>query len=264
MQSPPPIRVAAAAPALVSVAGAGASASAQDTASALEALLEIKNSPPSAFGTPLLQVPTPTTAQQLGAASTTTSSVANLQIPTTIPIAGALIPARPTSTPMHQNAASAMLPSHLLAPRHYRHKDISVPTSAVTIYKPPTSTTHTNASGVFVPPGTNTFHSTMRSPVHPSRLPMAGMAAVSPPTVKSPTSTSSVREEEIKAALTSKPQRGKKRDNLTAEERKELTKTRNREHARTTRCVSSYLTFVLLFYACCGGSVHFIDRSAVL
>lgn len=229
MQSPLPIRAAAAAPATV----AFASVSAQDTASALEALLEIKNSPPSAFGTPVLPVQTPTTAQQLGATSTT-SSMTNLQIPTTIPITGVDITSTSRPTPMLQTATSTMLPSHLLAPRHFRHKETSVPTSAVTIYNHPTRAAHTNISGVLVSPGAKALHSTINSPVPPSHLPIAGMAAVFPPPAKSPTS-SSVREKEIKAALTSKPQRGKKRDNLTAEERKELTKTRNREHARTTR-----------------------------
>ena len=238
MQSPPPIRVAGVAPATTTVA-VSASASARDTATALEALLEIKNSPPSAFGTPTLQVPIPATA-----AASATSRVANLQIPTTIhvPTAGAVTgTSRPT--PMHLNAASAMLPSHLLlAPRRHRQTEISAPTSAVMICNHPTSTTGSNASGRLVPPGAKALHSTINSPSH---LPIAGTAAVvSPPTstspAKSPTSPTSVREEEIKAALTSKPQRGKKRDNLTAEERKELTKTRNREHARTTRCAQSY------------------------
>ena len=241
MQSPPPIRAAAAAAAPAPATVASVSAQDTRTASALEALLEIKNSPPSAFGTPVLQMPTPTIAQQLGTASTcTTRSVANLQMPTPIhvPITGADITPRPT--PMHQTATSAMLPSHLLAPRHYHHKEISVPTSVVTIYNHPTSTTH-NAFGMLVPPGAKKLHSTISSPVQSSQED----AVVSPPTAKSPSSTSSVREEEIKAALTSKPQRGKKRDNLTAEERKELTKTRNREHARTTRCVP-----FLHFYAC--------------
>ena len=253
MQSPPPIRgAAAAAPAPATVA----SVSAQDTrtASALEALLEIKNSPPSAFGTPVLQVPTPTIAQQLGTARTT-RSVANLQMPTPIhvPITGADITPRPT--PMHQTATSAMLPSHLLAPRHYRHREISVPTSAVTIYNHPTRATHTNISGVLVSPGAKALHSTISSPVQSSQED----AVVSPPTAKSPTSTSSVREEEIKAALTSKPQRGKKRDNLTAEERKELTKTRNREHARTTRYAS--YTYSLYMHAYCDRSVNLIHHS---
>ena len=56
--------------------------------------------------------------------------------------------------------------------------------------------------------------------------PPAGRAAAEPTTI---------RTEEIEAALASKPQRGKKRENLTTGERKELTKTRNREHARITR-----------------------------
>lgn len=44
-----------------------------------------------------------------------------------------------------------------------------------------------------------------------------------------------VRTNEIEAALRSKPQRGRKRDNLSALERLELTRTRNREHAKSTR-----------------------------
>ena len=46
-----------------------------------------------------------------------------------------------------------------------------------------------------------------------------------------------VRTTEIEAALRSKPQRGKKRDNLSDLERLELTRTRNREHAKSTRYV---------------------------
>ena len=44
-----------------------------------------------------------------------------------------------------------------------------------------------------------------------------------------------IRTAEIEAALRSKPQRGRKRDNLSALERLELTRTRNREHAKSTR-----------------------------
>ncbi|KAL3930902.1 MAG: hypothetical protein SGBAC_011563, partial [Bacillariaceae sp.] len=47
--------------------------------------------------------------------------------------------------------------------------------------------------------------------------------------------TSGFRREKVEAALRSKPQRGKKRDDLSAKERLELTRTRNREHAKTTR-----------------------------
>lgn len=45
-----------------------------------------------------------------------------------------------------------------------------------------------------------------------------------------------IRKHEIEAALRSKSQRGRKRENLSVEERQELTRTRNREHAKTTRC----------------------------
>lgn len=44
-----------------------------------------------------------------------------------------------------------------------------------------------------------------------------------------------IRKEKVEAALRSKPQRGRKRDDLSAKERQELTRSRNREHAKTTR-----------------------------
>jgi len=45
----------------------------------------------------------------------------------------------------------------------------------------------------------------------------------------------SIRREKVEAALRSKPQRGRKRENLSDLERLELTRTRNREHAKSTR-----------------------------
>ena len=53
--------------------------------------------------------------------------------------------------------------------------------------------------------------------------------------VSSTAEQASVRSKEIEAALRSKPQRGRRRDNLSVEERQELTRTRNRAHARSTR-----------------------------
>jgi hypothetical protein len=50
-----------------------------------------------------------------------------------------------------------------------------------------------------------------------------------------PPSKAAVRIEKVEAALKSKPQRGRKRDNLNVMERMELTRTRNREHAKSTR-----------------------------
>jgi hypothetical protein len=44
-----------------------------------------------------------------------------------------------------------------------------------------------------------------------------------------------IRQQEIEKALLSKPQRGRKRANLNEVERLELTRTRNREHAKSTR-----------------------------
>jgi hypothetical protein len=46
-----------------------------------------------------------------------------------------------------------------------------------------------------------------------------------------------VDKEKVDAAFRSKPQPGKKRADLTEEERQELAKARNREHARQARCV---------------------------
>lgn len=47
--------------------------------------------------------------------------------------------------------------------------------------------------------------------------------------------STSIRQEKVAEALRSKPQRGRKRDDLNETERLELTRTRNREHAKSTR-----------------------------
>jgi hypothetical protein len=63
-----------------------------------------------------------------------------------------------------------------------------------------------------------------------------------------------IHSEKIEAALKSKPQRGKKRENLNASERLELTRTRNREHAKSTRSVPSFVLVSLyktLYLQCC-------------
>jgi len=67
-----------------------------------------------------------------------------------------------------------------------------------------------------------------------------GGALMPKPDLKSQTDTrkegeGKVRVDEVERALKSKPQRGKKRENLTVSEKKELTKTRNRMHATKTR-----------------------------
>ena len=54
-----------------------------------------------------------------------------------------------------------------------------------------------------------------------------------------------VRTDEVERALKSKSQRGKKRENLNNDERKELTRSRNRMHAKTTRCESVLFSFAL-------------------
>ena len=54
------------------------------------------------------------------------------------------------------------------------------------------------------------------------------------------TSKADIRQDQIEAALKSKPQRGRKRENLSVLERAELTRTRNREHAKSTRYAHSF------------------------
>jgi hypothetical protein len=48
-------------------------------------------------------------------------------------------------------------------------------------------------------------------------------------------SNKQIRAKQVEAALRSKPQRGRKREDLNEMERLELTRTRNREHAKSTR-----------------------------
>ena len=59
----------------------------------------------------------------------------------------------------------------------------------------------------------------------------AGAVACRPETA----AEKNIRREKVEAALRSKPQRGRKRENLSDLERLELTRTRNREHAKSTR-----------------------------
>ena len=66
--------------------------------------------------------------------------------------------------------------------------------------------------------------------LHPSPPPVLSSAAA-----KTLASDASGLEDKIRDALNSKPQRGKKRQNLNELEREELTRSRNREHARNTR-----------------------------
>ena len=64
-------------------------------------------------------------------------------------------------------------------------------------------------------------------------LPCASDDATKPPGTA--TSDAPFRTDKIQDALKSRPQRGKKRRNLNEQERLELTRTRNREHAKCTR-----------------------------
>lgn len=71
-------------------------------------------------------------------------------------------------------------------------------------------------------------------PTSTMESPMLSATAVNTIT-KPPPSTEIIRSSEVEAALRSKPQRGRKRENLNGLERLALTRTRNREHAKHTR-----------------------------
>jgi len=62
-------------------------------------------------------------------------------------------------------------------------------------------------------------------------------------------SSSPIRVEKVEEALRSKPQRGRKRDDLNENERVELTRTRNREHAKSTRYAMSRWNQFLMRYS---------------
>ena len=233
-------------------------AAARETASALEALLEIKHSPPSVLGTrtgtsprtgstPANQPPPPTAPLGVkgmanpAALAEKSSGNPNLQIPVTMPIAIAAqahvhvhthaATTAPKGASIRPSTGGGTLPRHILTPRHQQpHEKSFLPAGA---HVAPHSTMH--------PPPSPVVLGTAEILIAPASAKMnAGAKNSSPGGATSATGTapSTVREDEIQAALTSKPQRGRKRMNLTAEERKELTKTRNRDHARTTRYAS--------------------------
>ena len=233
-------------------------AAARETASALEALLKIKHSPPSVLGTrtctsprtgstPANQPPPPTAPLGVkgmanpAALAEKSSGNPNLQIPVTMPIAIAAqahvhvhthaATTAPKGASIRPSTGGGTLPRHILTPRHQQpHEKSFLPAGA---HVAPHSTMH--------PPPSPVVLGTAEILIAPASAKMnAGAKNSSPGGATSATGTalSTVREDEIQAALTSKPQRGRKRMNLTAEERKELTKTRNRDHARTTRYAS--------------------------
>eukprot|EP00977_Amphora_coffeiformis_P012899 scaffold3276_cov168-Amphora_coffeaeformis.AAC.16 len=77
-------------------------------------------------------------------------------------------------------------------------------------------------------------HAAGSNPVHLQPSPPSAQAE--PETAEArETADNLVRKDQVEAALKSKPQRGRKRDDLNDMERLELTRTRNREHAKTTR-----------------------------
>ena len=227
---------------------------APETASALEALLEIKHSPPSVLGTrtcasstPVNQPPTPTAPLGVNGMPNPTALAgnSNLQIPVTMPIAIAAqahVHARAPGVHVHvattasegasirQSTGGGTLPRHMLTPRHRQpHEKSFLPAGA-----------HDAAphSTMYPPPSPVVLGTVEVAPAGAKMKVGAKKSSPDGATSATGTAPSTVREDEIQAALTSKPQRGRKRMNLTAEERKELTKTRNREHARTTRYVS--------------------------
>lgn len=76
-----------------------------------------------------------------------------------------------------------------------------------------------------------------RLPITSQGNPSQPFAPIAPiaPSGKPDVKKDFIRKARIEAALKSKPQRGRKRENLSGLERQELTRTRNREHAKTTR-----------------------------
>lgn len=81
-------------------------------------------------------------------------------------------------------------------------------------------------------------------PQAPAQQHLVGGSAGNPAPSQAPSGTDShqrersdslIRRDQVEAALRSKPQRGRKREDLNELERLELTRTRNREHAKSTR-----------------------------
>mmetsp|Transcript_7893 Transcript_7893/g.15994 ORF Transcript_7893/g.15994 Transcript_7893/m.15994 type:complete len:301 (+) Transcript_7893:63-965(+) len=259
----------------------------KDTATALEALLEIKHSP--SF-TPVPHVDGFGVAQgdveSFPNSSFTGRSVApavlnNLQMPAP--------PAPPSSTsnamagitkllaPRQGPVPSVSPTAHLQIPQphgvlgHHRHPQLFAGGTSnrqeqhrhQAILASAAAAAHGIALGNVVANVTADVTSSFPINHHPSssfstkRYPADGVVAAEPgdpstadtgTSAAVPEANTTVREDEIKAALESRPQRGKKRDNLTALERKELTKTRNREHARSTRYVPSPAVLAQLEY----------------
>lgn len=101
-----------------------------------------------------------------------------------------------------------------------------------------TGNSHSMSSGVS-PSLSSTPVGTMASTPRPRYESFDLQSTVSSPEkkVESPEPSPSIRKEKVAEALRSKPQRGRKRDDLSETERLELTRTRNREHAKSTRLV---------------------------
>jgi hypothetical protein len=109
-------------------------------------------------------------------------------------------------------------------------------------------------------PSNNSFLGTPTStPVTNKRSRREDISSPSPTTTTDDNSTTGggdlhttlppkIRHEKVEAALRSKPQRGKRRDDLSEKERTELTRTRNREHAKSTRYVDSWSMCLLDYY----------------
>ncbi len=101
--------------------------------------------------------------------------------------------------------------------------------------------THSSAHGMqskeqFPPPSTPRFSGRdLVASVEGHSSKAKDFHGITPATSPSPSADELIRREEVEAALKSKPQRGRKRENLSVLERLELTRTRNREHAKSTR-----------------------------
>ena len=107
-----------------------------------------------------------------------------------------------------------------------RYPNLSVSREVVNGYHP---------LSMFMPPNVPQMTAAdVSASIAPASVP-SGSVSSSKSSTTSSAVTQPVLKAKIESALKSTPQRGRKRDELNDEERHELTRTRNREHARATR-----------------------------
>lgn len=196
-------------------------------------------------------------------------SLAQPQIPSNTVLPGPLAMAPTSSLPMpnvnpyahahahththgqHQPQPQAQAPQGAMFPPAYNYdrSNTSMPLHSHQHHSPSASinppTAGLSQMGLFhnplmqPPSGATNFGGPLMQSGFPAHPGGAMMPQTEPPQAKmehpSKDDQGTVRVDEVERALKSKPQRGKKRENLTISEKKELTKTRNRMHATKTR-----------------------------